>query len=211
MTSNTLLIDFAMCALVAGCAGTSQYQGASEPINGPSATVHVTRGFGPGTAISAPVYVNNNLIGKIGPGGELFSPVPVGALRVRSTSNTVSLQAAAGAIYAFEVSLPLQLWLAEPDFEIRVTGASGGLPSIAPLPAPSANGPAPPSPQPPVLKPAGEWSYSVEKVARDGKCAAEPKPQLTGKGPGFETYVVQCFSGDVINVRCEFGQCPPLR
>lgn len=167
---------------------------------------YLSRGL---SAPALPVYVNNNLIGKIGIGGELRSAIPVGAVRVRSNSNTVTIQALQGIEYKVEVNAPMQMFMNEPDFEVRLVNASSGAPvsdaQMAPVGGPIAP---PPTPRP-VEK--GAWIYAAQKVAQGGQCAAEPKPQLTGKGPGFETYVVPCFSGDVLNVRCEFGQCRALK
>lgn len=57
----------------------------------------------------------------------------------------------------------------------------------------------------------GQESFQVERLARSGGCNAEPKAQLTAKGPGFEAYTVACTSGDAWQVRCDMGQCRVLR
>jgi len=62
-------------------------------------------------------------------------------------------------------------------------------------------------------KPVGEGQevFTVEKMARNEKCNANPKAVLTAKGSGFETYTVACASGEVWSVRCDFGQCRVLK
>jgi len=53
----------------------------------------------------------------------------------------------------------------------------------------------------------GQWSYQVETMARQGKCNSDPRSSMIAKGPGFETYSVACSNGDVMMLRCEFGNC----
>lgn len=69
-----------------------------------------------GGAITAPVYVDRYLIGRIGPGGHLTTRVPVGRVFVTSTTADVVLQTERDATYFIEVSGPLQMWVVTPDF-----------------------------------------------------------------------------------------------
>jgi hypothetical protein len=42
-------------------------------------------------------------------------------------------------------------------------------------------------------------------------CSATPKPVLTAKAPGLETYNFTCDNGNIVTVRCEVGGCRALR
>jgi hypothetical protein len=57
----------------------------------------------------------------------------------------------------------------------------------------------------------GRESYQVERMDEAKACNPQPIAKLTGKGPGVETYAVACASGDVLAVRCEFGNCRVLK
>lgn len=63
----------------------------------------------------------------------------------------------------------------------------------------------------PAPAPTGQDGYVAEKMAREQSCAATPRATLVAKGPGFETFSVQCSTGDALMLRCEFGNCRPLR
>jgi hypothetical protein len=109
-----------MSALL-GCADTTKYQDYPEigPANSPSAVVHVVRESGVfGSAITAPVYVNRILIGRIGPGGHLRTRVPVGRVHVTSTTADAVIQAEANTEYFFELSMPVQIWAFNTDFVV---------------------------------------------------------------------------------------------
>ncbi len=57
----------------------------------------------------------------------------------------------------------------------------------------------------------GQDAYTVQHLAQDQACRASASPVLTAKGPGFESYVVNCSSGDSLMFRCEFGNCRILK
>lgn len=57
----------------------------------------------------------------------------------------------------------------------------------------------------------GQDAYTVQHLAQDQACRASASPVLTAKGPGFESYVVNCNSGDSLMFRCEFGNCRILK
>lgn len=116
---NVLLLSF----LLASCASTTHFQTYPnlDAPNTPSAVVYVVRpnrAFG--AAITAPVYVDRFLIGRIGPGGHLKTRVPVGRVHVTSTTADAVLQTERGAIYFLEVSMPAQMWFYAPDFNVTV-------------------------------------------------------------------------------------------
>ena len=88
---NVLLLPF----LLASCASTTHFQTYPnlDAPNTPSAVVHVVRPNSAfGAAITARVYVDRFLIGRIGPSGHLKTRVPVGRVHVTSTTADAMLQ-----------------------------------------------------------------------------------------------------------------------
>lgn len=102
--------------MLAGCAGTTQFQ--SYPgLNAArgTAVVHVVRANAAWAAAeSAPVYVDRYLIGRIGPGGRVSTPVPVGQVHVTSMAADTIINAQSGGEYFFEVSSSAR----EPFFDV---------------------------------------------------------------------------------------------
>jgi hypothetical protein len=120
-TAITLLGLFSIVVFLNGCASTTKYQ--DYPLLGATsdatATVNVVRAHSHfGSAVSAPVYVNKYLIGRIGPGGHLKVKVPTGQLHVTSTTADAVVNAKAMSEYYFEVAMPFQGWLYAPDFTV---------------------------------------------------------------------------------------------
>lgn len=76
-----------------------------------------------------------------------------------------------------------------------------GATSSTAAPVPAAAGP----------RKAGEDVINAERVAKEQGCSATPAAALAAKGPGFESYTLACTSGDVMMVRCEFGNCRALK
>ena len=111
-----------------------------------------------------------------------------------------------------------------------VQGAPPAAPAVAPTSAPSvataaalpitpAYLPPPadgivrlPTPiMPPPTKPTGTDSYAAERVARAANCNGTGLANLVAKGPGYESYSMQCTNGDAMMIRCELGNCRALR
>lgn len=68
-----------------------------------------------------------------------------------------------------------------------------------------------PAPQP-LKANAGIDSFSVERMPEVLACNPNPVPQLIAKlGNTRETYTVACVGGDVVTVRCEWGNCRVLK
>ena len=110
-----------LCLLLSACAGTTQFQSypSRNPANTSTATVHVVRSNSAfGAAITAPVYVDRFLIGRIGPGGRLTVQVPVGQVHITSTTADAVVQTKENSHYYFEVSMPVQIWAYAPDFNV---------------------------------------------------------------------------------------------
>jgi hypothetical protein len=63
----------------------------------------------------------------------------------------------------------------------------------------------------PPVKASSQYSFEAERAAKEKQCGVSPISTLTAKGAGFETYSVSCSNGDVMSVRCEFGNCRVLR
>ena len=57
----------------------------------------------------------------------------------------------------------------------------------------------------------GQDSHNVERMPEVKACSSSPRADLSSKGPGVETYMVRCNSGDVLVVRCEMGSCRVLK
>ncbi|MBT2322972.1 hypothetical protein J7E62_11510 [Variovorax paradoxus] len=57
------------------------------------------------------------------------------------------------------------------------------------------------------IRPTGRDTYNVEQLAKAQRCNALPVATLVEKGPGFERHTVACTNGQVMAVRCEFGNC----
>jgi hypothetical protein len=139
-----------------------------------------------------------------------FSRVPPGspmpASRTATSVTTASAAPSAGVMVVPPVSSSV----------VETSAAKATPPAPAPVaPVPT---PAPPAaaadraaPKPAPVYAGGQESFSVERLARNGGCSADPKVQLTAKGPGFEAYSVACTNGDAIQVRCDMGQCRVLR
>jgi hypothetical protein len=109
-----------LCVVLSGCAGTTKFQNHPDVASGAqAATIHVVRANSAfGAALTAPVYVDRYLIGRIGPGGYLTTKVPVGRVHVTSTTGDVIVRTEPNAEYFFEVSMPVQGWLYAPDFNV---------------------------------------------------------------------------------------------
>lgn len=112
-----------MLALLSGCATTVPQPAPSFPAQATTeaATIHVLRKNGPwGAAIGAPVFVNGALIGRLGPGGHLQARVQPGKVSVSSTKRDLVINAAPSSEYYVQVSVPVQLWLITPSFNLRL-------------------------------------------------------------------------------------------
>ena len=99
-----------------------------------------------------------------------------------------------------------------------VFGPAQGFPefrSDTSAPRPAATAPMPSAAPPPVApapaKPISVDSYSAERLARQSACNVNPTADLIAKGPGFETFSVQCTNSDVLMIRCESGNCRSLK
>lgn len=108
--------------LFAGCASTKVYDVYPLTANDPAhvATLHITRPNSPwGCAIRSPVYVNNQLVGRIGPGGLIQMKIPAGRTSVSVTTSDLIIDAKEGADYFARVTMPFQLWWMTPSFNIK--------------------------------------------------------------------------------------------
>lgn len=102
------------------------------------------------------------------------------------------------------VGQPVTWAPAEPQASPAPVSPSAGVADgIVRLPTPAGN-PAP-------AKPTGTDSYVAERVARQARCNDTALASLVAKGPGYENYSMQCTSGDVMMIRCEFGNCRALK
>ena len=117
------LFVFSLSFILASCASTTQFQGYPnlDEIKTPTAVIHVVRANSAwGSAITAPVYVDRYLIGRIGPGGHIKIRVPVGRVHVTSTTADAVLQTVRDEAYFLDVSMPGQIWIYAPDFNVTI-------------------------------------------------------------------------------------------
>ena len=99
---------------------------------------------------------------------------------------------------------PVQLAPATAEQMVAPSSATAQVPIPQPLQTPK------PVPTARVIQ-GGQDSYQAERLTEVKACAAQPQALLTAKGPGFETYKVDCQNGDVLIVRCELGTCRVLK
>jgi len=60
---------------------------------------------------------------------------------------------------------------------------------------------------PEALRRTGVDTYNAEQYAKAQRCNAMPLAQLVDKGPGYERHSIACSNGQLLAVRCEFGNC----
>ena len=82
-------------------------------------------------------------------------------------------------------------------------------PAVSAVLAPSLAAPAASTPELPTE--IGQYSYQSEHIARSQSCSTAPRAILNAKGPGFESYTVNCDNGESLAMRCDFGQCRVLK
>lgn len=51
----------------------------------------------------------------------------------------------------------------------------------------------------------------AERKLKELGCNNAPSITMPAKGPGYEIYLSSCANGDTIVMRCEYGNCRPLR
>jgi hypothetical protein len=82
---------------------------------------------------------------------------------------------------------------------------------VAVVPTPAVPTPPPATPTAHSLRNERRYQISAEAFAKSQSCAATPVATLTAVGPGSETYVIPCVSGESLIARCEFGNCRALK
>ncbi|MFZ5995260.1 MAG: DUF2846 domain-containing protein [Thermodesulfobacteriota bacterium] len=113
-------VRFILCLLViltAGCAGTVKYQ--EYPMtNGDSnstSTLYIIRPYSSwGATIRTPIYVNTQLIGRLGPGGYIETKIPPGKSAVSVTTSDVIIDVEENRQYFVKVTMPFQVWFMTP-------------------------------------------------------------------------------------------------
>ncbi len=117
-----VLSVFVILIMFSGCASTTIYDtypiAANDSDN--MATLDIVRPNHPwGSLIRTPVYINNQLIGRLGPGGHIQMKIPAERTSVSVTTSDIVIDAKKGAAYYFRVTIPLQLWFMTPSFNIE--------------------------------------------------------------------------------------------
>ena len=129
MSVKCVSVLIALLVLVAGCASTVKYSDPSfvDLAEEDGATLHVSRPNSAwGSAIRTPVYVNNELIGRIGPGGHIETAIPTGRVSVSVTTSDYILEAEQNAEYFLKITMPAQMWLMTPSFNIELIDKTEG-------------------------------------------------------------------------------------
>ena len=113
---QTLKVTLALMTVVlmASCASTRQYhQYPDIEFHGANTAVlhFIRKNTEDGSAIGAPVYIDDHLIAVIGPGGHVAVRIPAKSVAVSSTNNSVSINAHAGEQYIVEIFTPGRLWI----------------------------------------------------------------------------------------------------
>src|SRR3990167_9703621 len=119
-TKLKFVIALASFALLTGCSTVQLNQPNDPGVN--SATIHVKRASSLwGVALRAPVYVNNQYVGKIASGDEIEWKVKPGRVTVSTSSgvaningerqnfNIVKFNAQSGKTYNISLSVPYQV------------------------------------------------------------------------------------------------------
>ena len=113
---QTLKVTLALllAVLMVSCASTRQYHQYPdiESHGANTSVLHIIRkNTEDGSAIGAPVYIDDHLIGRIGPGGHLATRIPASSVSISSTNNSVTVNAHAGKQYIVEIFTPGRLWI----------------------------------------------------------------------------------------------------
>jgi hypothetical protein len=94
---------------------------------------------------------------------------------------------------------------AQPRSPIATNAAAASVAAVVTAPT---SPPAPEKKPPPVI---GQDSVGAERIGRDMGCTRDTLATMIGKGPGYETYSLQCTNGETLIVRCEFGNCRAMK
>lgn len=57
----------------------------------------------------------------------------------------------------------------------------------------------------------GTDSFNAERLAQANACPSSTRALLIGKGPGYESFAVNCNNGESMAIRCDFGNCRILQ
>ena len=118
-----------LAVFLSACAGTEIYEQYSDEELGDNggATLYVFRPSKfAGSIIYTSIYVNDKKVAKIGFGGHLKLKIPTGNVKVAVTTSYIDLTVTPGKSYYAEVTMPPQLWLVTPSFDIKVLGEKQG-------------------------------------------------------------------------------------
>lgn|SRR3990167_5386536 len=140
MNKIYLIITLISGLLLSGC--TAQYAKPDAVPEGQSAKINFSRSSSLwAAAMSAPIYVNNTFIGKVGNGGELSWIVRQGPVSISTSEGTATLVledkgatrlnfiAKAGQIYYVKIKAPYQMNMTAPligyaAFNLEMTNTS---------------------------------------------------------------------------------------
>lgn len=118
----------------------------------------------------------------------------------------VGVDVATGAAYDYPTVISVALGQALAASNRLPTHTSGEGASVHELQASTLSAPQRAS----VSKATGTDTYNAERTAKSQSCTT-PSASLVEKGAGFEAYNVACDGGEMLAIRCEFGNCRILR
>lgn len=104
---------------------------------------------------------------------------------------------------------------AKTELPLKMTSVVSNTATVSPAPPTTHSTsvtPAPVGPDPESLAgQIGQYSYQTEHLVEAKSCSTAPHAILNGKGTGFESYTLSCDNGDVLAMRCDYGQCRVLK
>lgn len=166
-----------------------------------------------GVACGHAIRIDGRIVGNLASGEELAANVAPGdhTLEASTTGVWCGANAVGGLSFVLNEGQAKEFrtgFSGMFNLDVSQTGESVPKPAaVAPVAAPAA-----PKTAPKPAAPSGQFGTEAAKLARDQRCAAfDTSAQFVAKGPGFETYSVPCVNGEVMMVRCEFGNCRALR
>lgn len=121
----TLIGSVTFGALAASCAGNINYQYPNiDSFGSETASLHFVRKRSfYGSAISAQITIDGNLVGEVGSGDSLTTKVPASRILISTTESNIEIETEKGSNYYFEIYLPFHGLLAFDEFELSAISA----------------------------------------------------------------------------------------
>ena len=127
MKKYSYFLIFLATTLIISCASTIQKVPLPNPNRISSSTksiIYVIRPHYFGSAISAWVRDNFDVIGKLGPGGFLVWEREPGIANISTNTDNLKIEVQGGKKYYILLTMPLQVYLATPRFDLELIDES---------------------------------------------------------------------------------------